>query len=315
MQYGFRQDASPKLKREISALQIESFPLGDPTGYQRVWAPGSTLAHGAASTTHKIYLFIWGLFLMFGPTVKQLRSFLADVQFAVTDAGGEMGIADSLDVLPAWFHWVRKLPGDPPVPDGSSYLMPNCVKVSGWGHMFGNVVHRAAASLPRWPVIQKHLHTIVRFLREEEYRFAWADFAERYGSLEDAEKLRAPFLGSFVQTRWESILVAFVEVDRVASAFHRSFDVALFSSVKDAALVREVQAIKHNKWFWAFVQEFSGVSSILLEALFWGFGCACHNNSDNKKTRLCFQVPPHAPSAPIQDRGAATFRSLAEPIN
>ena len=103
---GLKADASPKLHAEVMAMHVESISF-DPVKIGTDNLPGATLAHGLSKLAQKAYIFLWGLHLCYGPTIRQLKQVLRSIRFVLTDFGTESGIADLIDIIKPWAHWAH----------------------------------------------------------------------------------------------------------------------------------------------------------------------------------------------------------------
>ena len=134
---GLRIDGSPKLHAEILASELESIPGGDVQEAVAEAMPGATLVHGALNLPAKLFVFLWGIFLCFGPTWRQARRALAIIFWVVSDCGTESSIAASRDCLPEFYEWI----GDPAsandcrvardIDGGPNRLLPNSIFIPG----------------------------------------------------------------------------------------------------------------------------------------------------------------------------------------
>ena len=122
---GLRADASPKLNAEILAAELESFTnvaLHDTKKAE--WLPGATLAHGCAKLPQTLFVFLWGIWLICGPSEKVLRKFLKSIRWVTTDMGVEKCIVAAKCCVNAFIHHIRGgRPQDSPGLDEETYTI------------------------------------------------------------------------------------------------------------------------------------------------------------------------------------------------
>ena len=114
--------------------------------------PGATLRHGGCGLLQKTFVLLWQIWLVSGPSLKQLRRFLDSVRSVTTDMGTEMGIADSKCCVEAWYHWAfGGMRGNSPGVDDCKFLFPKAVWIPGWNHLWSNTVMRVCEMIEGWP--------------------------------------------------------------------------------------------------------------------------------------------------------------------
>jgi len=289
---GLRADASPKLHAEIMAMEMETLPTGIASSRQVEHLPGSTLVHGMAKLPHKLFNFLWGVFLVAGPTLDQVREALGSILWVVTDQGVEASIADAADCISAWCHLAQGLSVEtcPPVNE-ATHLLPNAVFVPGWCHLWSNMIRSCCSKLEAWPARLGKLRAMVRFLKTKDYRHVWAAAMERVGKHGMAEQLRTPFGASFASWRFETLPDALGELHRLSEVCTKFFSKPVFGAIEDTSLLNEVAAVCTDAEFWTWLKVLSGPMCAMERARLWGTWCSCHDASDkspcpNKSRRL-----------------------------
>lgn len=97
---GLRADGSPKMNAELLAMELEAFDGGAETRIIE-FLPGATLAHGFTRLPLKVFVFLWGLFLVYGPSKGQMRLALSSIRWVTTNLGMECAMVQSADCLDA----------------------------------------------------------------------------------------------------------------------------------------------------------------------------------------------------------------------
>ena len=88
---------------EIMAMQLECVKGDDllpetmTLNSLTEFMPAATLVHGFTRLPQTLYVFLWGVFLTPGPTLMQMRSFLASVRWVVSDMGTECSMVQARD--------------------------------------------------------------------------------------------------------------------------------------------------------------------------------------------------------------------------
>jgi hypothetical protein len=213
---GVKIDASPKLHAEILAIEMETVPAGVVADVCIEKLPGSTLLHGASRLAHKMFLFLWGLFLTHASSLSQMRVVLGTFRWITSDQGVEAGMCDAADCLPAFWHWVSGYDAatSPPI-DKDKYLLPLAVYMPGWNHLWSNLLRESISLVSHWPRRLRQLRSLTKFLRIYDYRYVWAKALLKIGRKDLADELLKPYLGSFVQWRWETLALVVVEIGRI----------------------------------------------------------------------------------------------------
>jgi hypothetical protein len=103
---------------------------------------GVCLQMGGMSILDKAMAFLWTIYLICGPNEGLMRWLLDKITSVTTDMGAELGIIDQPDMLPAFLAHlagasILSLRGTVP---RSSRLIRYALRISGWSHMWGNLM-------------------------------------------------------------------------------------------------------------------------------------------------------------------------------
>jgi hypothetical protein len=133
-------DASPKGGHELLAIvERNSYVRGQVEAHR---GPQLTMSYGCTGLLFKVVCFLWYCFLEHGPTIENVRFFLAQVTAVLTDQGSEFGICNFPDILDVW--WASTFNGDvaraAAAFNHSAYLFPNALQVVGWNHVIAGLL-------------------------------------------------------------------------------------------------------------------------------------------------------------------------------
>ena len=128
--------------------------------------------YGSCGVVDKCLALLRALFLVIGPSFDLLSCMLSKVTSITTDFGTEVAIPDCPDILHAF---LRRLQGVPMellegTIDPHSKLFCNAIKMPGWSHMFGNLMHYACKQVDTWPVLLNAIRVLCKFLRNASWR-------------------------------------------------------------------------------------------------------------------------------------------------
>ena len=119
-----------------------------------------------------MFVFLWGIFVIVGPSEMMVRTFVDHVISFTTDFGVEMGLVTCPDILSAFLAWVagRPLEECRGLVDRSRRLFRNCLRIVGWNHTLGSIMNATAAVTPTWPDVLYKIQRLCTFLRNETWR-------------------------------------------------------------------------------------------------------------------------------------------------
>jgi hypothetical protein len=184
-------DGSPVTGQELQGMVLELCMRGG-----RIFTfimPGIVLHFGGTRLIDKALAFLWALHLMVGVEFDILEWMKSKIRSITTDQGTESQLAYVPDILRAW---LRRRIGLPlalleGTIDLDSRLFPNAIPISGWGHLFGNLMHYAAKCTSRWPTILAAVRSLCKFFRNDTNRKHISD------SLKDRYPDIVPLMKSF----------------------------------------------------------------------------------------------------------------------
>eukprot|EP00959_Pyramimonas_sp_CCMP1952_P260773 5452639-Pyramimonas_sp.AAC.1 len=142
-------DGSPQrrgLEMFASSFDLFAGPL-----QQRRYLPFISLEHGCLDSTSKAIGLLWQLFLICGPSFAMMRKACNSIRSITTDNGAERLVAKKPDFLKDFLQALgakgRAFRGAQEL----RRLFPRALVVTGWRHMWDNVLKRALWSLPFFP--------------------------------------------------------------------------------------------------------------------------------------------------------------------
>ena len=202
---------------------------------------------------------LWQLTLITG--VALLPAYTTRVRSVLTDGGVERLIADSVNILPDFFWFIRANP--PANTEDHTQLFPRAIKLLGWKHQMDLIIRKGLTSLVWFPVWVSLTTQVVYFLRNVHYL---AGLQKKLNELHLAVlcgQLEALKLPNFAKWRWNTLDFVCVSLNTVVQSLSRHFDVTWFADVRDRVMVRSVQrALSSQLWLEQFelVSWYAGVS-------------------------------------------------------
>ena len=156
-------DASPIVGVELQGIVLDI--CWENEEVHHVVMPCGTLHYGRCGALNKTATFLWSMWLVFGPDISTLRMALNKVRCVTTDFGTEMKTLDAPDMLKAF---MARLQGHSPdicrgLVDPRQRLLPFALRLSGWSHLWGNLMKAVAKSNPSWPAILESARDLCRF--------------------------------------------------------------------------------------------------------------------------------------------------------
>ena len=136
-------DGSPVTGVELQGMILDIMFKSDKLDQHVL--PGVALAHGAFGLFSKAFALLWSLFLVIGPWEFGLSFVLSCIRSITTDMGRELKLLDVPDILPAFLKFITGVSLAEVVlaVDMSSRLFKRALRVSGWGHLFGNLMSQS----------------------------------------------------------------------------------------------------------------------------------------------------------------------------
>ena len=200
--------------------------------------------------------------------------------------GTELGTVDVADFLEAF---LQRLKGTPlrdcaPFVASSQKLFPRAVRISGWGHMFGNLMKTIANSTPEWPEILTGVRRLCEFFRNDTWRRHIARCLRRDAAV-DVDKALGSFVANLAKWRYETLHVVFGALLAVRPVADGRDLAILFrrDDFQEPKLLDDVQRYCSAAWFWKFLAAFK---KFALDPCEHGrrFGLSC---------RCCRELPAH----------------------
>lgn len=162
-------DASSVVGIEAQGMVLQL--MKSPTNMVNIILPGVALAYGEYGVVDKAIALLWALFLVCGLDAGLIRWLLLKTVSITTDQGSEFAIAGLPDIFPAFFAWLSRSHVDARFKlDMKSVLLPNAVRVAGWGHLLGGLMKTACNYVETWPTIVKGMRILVGFFRVTAWR-------------------------------------------------------------------------------------------------------------------------------------------------
>ena len=134
------------------------------------------------------------------------------------------------------------------MPRSSSRLFHNAMRVSGWGHSWGNLMMEVCKACPKWPKVVESIHALVGFFRNRTWRkhvkriAAHADF--------DAANFNV-FRASTAKWRWETYVTCMGELLRFRPIVGLLQD-CHFPNAQDKETIKKVLRACHDDELWIF---------------------------------------------------------------
>jgi len=274
-------DASPVVGLELQGVVVDFIMIDG--NVKQVIPPGASLTYGHYDVCNKTIAALHALWCVVGPTAKDLRAVCELVVGVTTDHGVEVRTIDMPDVVDAFVAWMggSSLEEVRHLVRWDARLFPNACRISGWSHMFGNIMRFTAQSCPSWPDILTGLREQVEFWRNESWRKHVQNSARLRGVPDAGLK---SFRASFAKWRYETIAAVTKELARVRVYAENVVEVELFQHAQDREKVtKAIGRCKDKK-----LQIFTEVTEKLLwgpleAARRWGMTCECEQHVRDRK--------------------------------
>jgi hypothetical protein len=211
--------------------------------------PGTSLGHGYTAALDKIMAFLWALWLVTGPLVSSMESFLLDVRSLTTDFGIESLMADYRNILRHFAARVNQTVSSYFL--RFEYLFPLAVYLPDWNHTCMNMVKRILFELDRWPTVLAAIRSLCQFFRVWEYRSCLRQAMIQAGEFVWADALKS-FSASMAHWRYETVHLVFSSLHKLRGFCELLFDASILGNVEDASLVARTQAACKDASLWRF---------------------------------------------------------------
>jgi hypothetical protein len=268
-------DGSPVTGQELQGMVLEMITCS--TIFVFIM-PGVVLHFGGTRLIDKAFAFLWSLHLMVGVEFDILDWIRSKIRSITTDQGTESRLAYVPDILRAFLRRRCGLPFSllQGMIDPFSRLLPYALPISGWGHLFGNLMHFAAKCFSRWPAILKNVRSLCRFFRNETNRKHIIDTLR--DEFPEVVQLLKSFNVKIAKWRYETLYKVFGKLASLRILCERYLihvDV-MFKSSQETELISEVRVACRWGDLWVFMVVFSfRVLDPLEHARRWGLVCVC----------------------------------------
>jgi hypothetical protein len=305
-------DGSPVSGAELQGMVMEfCMTIGT---IMTVVMPGVMLHFGGTRLIDKAIAFIWSLHLMIGISLEHLQWICDMIQSITSDMGTEIRLVDTPNILRAWLRRRMGIPMEllGAGIDLSSRLFSNAIRISGWSHMFGNLMKHALHCMSNWPQYLQSCRVLCRFFRVESYRKEI--IAQLKGVYPDVVTLLKRFTARLAKWRYETmhtVLAALVPLRRLCQDYLCNVVAMLGPHFKETEHLAEVQtACKWGELCIFFYTFFNRVMEPLELARRWGLVCACC-----QANRHLFGGPKHSKCPRSSRRSREARRFLAQLIS
>ena len=202
-------DGSPVTGKELQGMVVDLVNLAG--NVVRYILPGVMLHFGGTALIDKVLAFVWAIILVVGTNLNDLKFFFSRVYSFTTDMGTELGIPSFFNIAVAYLRRLQgmSLESAANLIDINSRLLPCCLQITGWGHLFGNLMKSYVKRHPRWPQFETHLRNMCKFFRNETYRLHLARV------LPAAKAALERFKASLAKWRYETAAVVFEAIDKL----------------------------------------------------------------------------------------------------
>ena len=167
------------------------------------------LHYGGTRLIDKVMAFLWALHLIVGPTQRMMRYFIDKIASITTDMGIEKRIPGIPNILGSFLLRLGgvamdKLAG---TVDAKTRLFEFSMRISGWSHMYGNIMAKCCKSIAMWPRILQNLRTLCKFFKLQHWRDKIAVALK--GRYPEVTGLMKSFTASFAKWRYETTYTVF----------------------------------------------------------------------------------------------------------
>ena len=267
-------DGSPVTGREVQGMALELVMLNS---VEVFILPGVQLAYGEHSLAGKMLAFVWALFLLIGPNLQILQWVASKIRSFTTDFG-EIMLGIIPDIFEAFLRRLRGIPWElcaASVVEGSR-LCAYALRITGWGHLWGNLAKYAAEQIEGWPEILAALRALTRFFRDGSWR---DDVVRKLAHrVPNVKALLRTYKGKFIKWRYHTI---FDNIDalvplRSLCEDHLVHLNQMMPTFQDGALLQSVVDACQWKRLWRLLPVFlARVLSHIEFARRWGLVCKC----------------------------------------
>ena len=285
-------DASPVTGEELQGLVMDVL-LRDNSVYTST-LPGSTLWYGHYDSISKVVALLWSLLLVVGTAVDTMRWLLDKVVCITTDFGNEHHTIEAPDFLEAFMMWAggMALSEAALLVRYTHRLFPNALRLAGWSHTMGKIMHRVAKTAPTWPAILGCIRNLCSFWRVRSWRMHVKRVTRTFPDVNPKDLEH--FTATVAKLRFETVDWCLKALKKVRTASETYVRLEIFANVKDRASLEETCRACRDSELWRFIAVVSDLVMAPLEGMRrWGMVCQCcqearharmHVHSKCKKT-------------------------------
>ena len=268
-------DSSPVSGAELQGMVMDIVSItGEVVQYVLV---GVMLHFGGTRLIDKALAFLWSLCLCIGTCFDDVSWFLSRVWSFTTDMGTEHRLGDTPDILRAFLNRLQGVSLEKCMNtiDKASRLMPNCIKVSGWSHVFGNLMKKFCTSFQRWPEFLSHIRACCKFFRISTYR----EHLVRTLGDSVCGKLLKHFTATIAKWRYETsytVFSALTALRGLVQGHLLQIDEVMGPNVQDKKFIHDVKMAFGCSDLWTFMSVAleHGIERLEMGRR-WGLVCKC----------------------------------------
>jgi hypothetical protein len=269
-------DGSPNTGLEFQGMIMEVF-YKDGTA-RRIILPGSTLAYGLADAVSKGLALLWSLWLVCGPSIENVQYVLNLVVSIATDTGAEIHLLSIPDIVRAFYCWIsgKSLDEARAFVKHDQRLFPFALRISGWGHAWGNIMKGVAKDTPRWLVLEKHMRAQTIFWKNKTWRQHVATCLKRAGVDDIDDSILNKHAGSLTKLRYETYAVVTERLSALRTVCETHIQREWFQNASDKAALHDFMESCQDAFFWKFITVSSREVWYQAErSRRWGMVCTC----------------------------------------
>lgn len=289
-------DGSPQWRgSELFATSMDVITRGpdDARVYDHFLLPVVQLGINVRTSIAKGFALLWQLFLLLGPDMQRLRSFLLRIRSITTDFGVEHMVQGLPDLLPEFLVWATgKAPGG--VTSRTDRMFPRALLSPGWAHLCDSLLQRALFALDWFPSWLDAFKAFLTFLRHhsEDLILSLNRFEE--GRIV-GEMLAATSFPYFAQWRWGTLADACEAVANVHRPFARVYSrIDFLLKLKDQKILRKIDVVVHGELWSKRAVFVRWMASEVTRLQRFGRTCLCHEAGDEEECHRVGRVLPAA---------------------
>ena len=274
-------DSSPTTGEEIQGQVVDYVRRRG--GHRRTTLPGVSISYSHCNAVNKTVGLLWAIWLVAGPSLVSMQYFVSKVFCITTDNGVEMGILETPDILTAFVAWVS---GTDLLSCGAFVrdnrrLFYNALRISGWGHLMGNLLKTIFNRFHRWPTYLEKIRLMIWFFRNTTYRKHIQLCLK--GTNVDASAMDH-FSADIAKWRFQTLFVTFGALLQVRRIAQHHLARIWFQNVQDAVKVEAAITHCHDQQLWSFIAtSFTEVIEPTEWMRRWGMICNCSEHNRQRR--------------------------------